>query len=363
MAGPLDGIRVLELGSLAPAPFGAMLLADLGADVVRVDRPGGPSPLVPVGGPLDRGKTLLEVDLKTPEGLALVTDLARRADVVVEGLRPGTTERLGLGPEHLAEPNPRLVYARVTGWGQTGPLAHTAGHDINYIALSGALGALGPAGAPPTPPANILGDFAGGGMLMALGVVAALLARERTGQGDVVDAAMVDGAALLTTFLHGLGAVGLWGHPRGENLLDGGAPFYATYPCRDGGYLAVGCVEPEFFAVLLEHLDLDPTLLAHQYDRRQWPTLRATLAARFLEKDRDAWADLLEPTDACVTRVLGLGEAPTHDHARARSAFIGPGDVTQPAPAPRFAHHRSGPPAPATRVDGVDALSPGWRPA
>lgn len=360
MVGPLHGVRVLELGSLAPAPFGAMILADLGAEVVRVDRPGGPSPLVGTGGPLDRGKTLVEVDLKSPVGLDSVRRLALAADVVIEGLRPGTTERLSLGPSSLCEANPRLVYARVTGWGQSGPLAHTAGHDINYIALTGALGALGPAGSPPVPPANLVGDFAGGGMLMAVGVLSALLARERTGRGDVVDAAMVDGSALLTTFLHGMRATGLWNHPRGDNLLDGGAPFYDTYSCADGRYVAVGCVEPEFFTVMLDAMGLDPALRNAQYDRRAWPELREALADRFAEHSRDEWAARLENTDACVTPILELGEVSQHQHSSQREAFIDIDGVTQPAPAPRFLHSSPKMPEPCRRARGVDELLSAW---
>ena len=270
--GPLHGVRVIELESLAPAPFGCMILADLGAEVIRVDRPAAPGhPVVQPGDPLARGRRSIRLDLKEPEGVAVLLRLADRADVFVEAFRPGVAERLGFGPEACLERNPRLVYARMTGWGQDGPLAPAAGHDIDYIAVAGTLDPIGRAGERPVPPLNLVGDFGGGGMLLAVGVLAALLERERSGRGQVVDAAMVDGAALLATFIYGLRAAGAWRDERGSNLLDGGAPFYDTYPTADGKFVAVGALEPKFYAELLAGLGLDPAGLPGQYDRDGWP--------------------------------------------------------------------------------------------
>jgi alpha-methylacyl-CoA racemase len=344
--GPLEGIRVVELAGLAPAPFGCMILADLGADVVQVSRAdrgaaGAPAPT----DPLARGRRSIGIDLKAAAGLDLLLRLADTADVLVEGFRPGVAERLGCGPEVCAARNPRLIYARMTGWGQHGPLAPTAGHDIDYIAISGALDPIGRAGQRPVPPLNLVGDFGGGGMLLALGVLAALVERAGSGRGQVVDAAMVDGSALLTAFVHGLRAAGVWQDERGSNLLDGGAPFYDTYATADGRHVAVGALEPRFYAALLDGLGLAGAGLPEQYDRTGWPLLRARFAAAFARRTRDDWAHVFAGTDACVAPVLGLGEAPAHPHALARDAFVDVGGVTQPAPAPRFS--RSAPPAPA----------------
>lgn len=359
MSGPLAGVRVVELAGLAPAPFGCMILADLGADVILVDRPGGRG-LAPPPGPLQRGRRAVTLDLKSPAGVDALLRLAERADVLVEGHRPGVAERLGFGPADCAKINPRLVYARMTGWGQHGPYAPRAGHDIDYIALSGVLEPIGRAGERPHAPLNLLGDFAGGGMLMAVGVLAALLERAGSGRGQVVDAAMVDGSALLGTFLHGMRAAGMWPHPRGENLLDGGAPFYDTYACADGRHVAVGALEPPFYAALLTGLGLAGEDLPAQLDQQGWPVLRERFAAVFATRTRDEWAATFAGTDACVAPVLSPGEAPAHPHNRARDAFVDVGGIVQPAPAPRFGRTPAASPAPmaATTVDEVLA---GWR--
>jgi alpha-methylacyl-CoA racemase len=353
--GPLQGLRVIELAGIGPGPFCAMLLADLGAEVLAVDRPGGPPP----PGLFARGRRRLAVDLKHPEGPGVVLDLAAAADALVEGFRPGVAERLGIGPEACLARNPRLVYGRVTGWGQEGPLAGSAGHDIDYIALAGALHPVGPADGPPVPPLNLLGDFGGGGMLLALGVVAALLEAGRSGHGQVVDAAMVDGAALLTTELHELLAAGLWNDRRGANLLDGAAPFYGVYETSDGRHLAVGALEPRFYAELLERVGLGDDL-PDQYDQTAWPALRDRLAAVFRTRTRDDWCQLLEGTDACVAPVLSLLEAPAHPHHQARHTFIEVAGVTQPAPAPRFSRTPCAHPDPATLDEDPDQTLTAW---
>jgi alpha-methylacyl-CoA racemase len=344
--GPLVGLRVVEMAGLAPAPFACTVLADLGADVIRVDRarPGADVFTLP-GDPLARSRRSIGVDVKSPDGLDLVRRMVDRADVFVEGYRPGVAERMGLGPEECLERNPRLVYGRMTGWGQDGPLAPTAGHDINYIGLAGALGAIGRAGEPPVPPLNLVGDFGGGGLLLAMGVLAALYERDRSGRGQVVDASMVDGAALLTTQLHGLRAAGMWAGERGENMLDGGAPFYDTYRAADGRYVAVGAIEQRFWAALLEVLGLDAGSLPDRSNPANWPALREVLTTRIASRGRDEWAKLAEGTDACLTPVLTPWEAAGHPHNEARGTFVEVGGVVQPAPAPRFDRT---PPAPPT---------------
>jgi alpha-methylacyl-CoA racemase len=352
--GPLQGTRVVELAGIGPGPFCAMLLADLGAEVLAVDRPGG-DPAWPAL--FARGRRRVAVDLKHPEGPGVVLDLVAAADGLVEGFRPGVAERLGIGPEACLARNPRLVYGRVTGWGQDGPLAASAGHDLDYIALAGALHPIGAAGGPPVPPLNLLGDFGGGGMLLALGVVAALLEGGRSGHGQVVDAAMVDGAALLTTGLHELLAAGRWTDRRGANLLDGAAPCYTVYETADGRHLAVGALEPRFWAELLERIGLAGEDLPHQLDPNGWPALRERLAAVFLTRTRDEWCQLLEGTDACVAPVLSLLEAPAHPHNRARGTFVEVGGVTQPAPAPRFSRTPCAHPQPPTDDDPVEVLT------
>lgn len=354
--GPLDGMRVLELAGLGAAPFGCMVLADLGADVLRVDRPGGTWPGADTMG---RGRRSVEVDLKDPDGVALVLDLAERADVLVESFRPGVAERLGVGPDRCLERNPRLVYARLSGWGQEGPLADAAGHDIDYIAVAGALDPIGRSGGAPVPPLNLVGDFGGGGMLLCVGVLAALYERERSGRGQVVDAAMVDGAALLTTMFHVLRAAGMWRDERGSNLLDGGAPYYDVYETSDGRHVAVGALEPEFYARLVETVGLDPADLPPRDDPASWPRLRERLAGVFRQRTRDEWVRRFEDVDACVAPVLSLGEAPSHPHHAARGTFVDVGGVVQPAPAPRFSRTPAGVPAPPPRLGegAADALT------
>ena len=362
-AGPLAGVHVIELASLAPAPFGCMILADLGADVVRVERPetcraaaATPQPRAPVD-PLVRGRRSVGLNLKDPAGADLLLRLAESADVLVEGFRPGVTERLGIGPYDCAARNPRLIYARMTGWGQSGPLAPTAGHDIDYIAISGALHPIGRAGERPVPPLNLVGDFGGGGMLLAVGVLAALVERQRSGLGQVVDAAMVDGSALLTSFIWGLRAAGAWRDERGVNLLDTGAPFYDTYATADGKHVAVGALEPQFYAALLDGLGLADAGLPAQHDRGGWPMLRERLTAAFATRTRDEWAAVFAGTDACVAPVLTSAEAAAHPHNVARGVFTEIGGVAQPAPAPRFGRSQSAlpasPPRPGADTDAV----------
>jgi crotonobetainyl-CoA:carnitine CoA-transferase CaiB-like acyl-CoA transferase len=361
MTGPLSGVRVVELAGLAPGPFGCMMLADLGADVVRVDRPGGAGEGRLTGlttGPLQRSRRAVTLDLKSATGVAGLLDLVEHADVLVEGFRPGVAERLGIGPEPCRARNPRLVYARVTGWGQDGPLAGTAGHDITYIAAAGALAPLGHGEEPPRPPLNLIADFGGGGMLLAVGVLAALLERATSGRGQVVDAAMVDGSALLTAGLRGMMEAGLWPAPPGRNLLDGGAPFYRTYRTADGGFMAVGALEPAFYRELLAGLGLaDDGDLPPQYDVAGWPELRRRFAERFRERSRDAWTETFAGRDACVTPVLSPGEAPRHP----QTSFVMVGDEVQPAPAPRFSRTPAGAPRPAvTRGVALDQLLAEW---
>ena len=348
--GPLNGVRVIEIASLAPAPFGCMILADLGADVLRVERAErcGPQARVP-SDPLSRGRRSVGLNLKEPAATSLLLRLIEDADVLVEGFRPGVAERLGFGPDVCAERNPRLIFARMTGWGQDGPLAPTAGHDIDYIAISGALSPIGRAGEPPVPPLNLVGDFGGGGMLLAMGILAALVERGSSGLGQVVDAAMVDGSALLTSFLYGMRATGAWQDKRGSNLLDGGAPFYDTYVTADGGCVAVGALEPQFYAALLAGLGLTDAGLPGQHDRAGWPVLRERFAATFAQRTRDEWERVFAGSDACVSPVLSLAEAPVHPHATARNAFVEVAGIVQPAPAPRFGRSAAAHPAPPRR--------------
>ena len=342
---PLAGVRVVELESLAPAPFGCMLLAQLGATVTTVRRPPRPGPDLlgrPDGSrdPLQSGREDVEADLTTAGGQDTVRSLVRDTDVFVEGFRPGVAERLRLGPDELLGINPGLIYARMTGWGQEGPRAATAGHDINYLALTGVLHAIGPDDRPPPPPLNVVADFGGGGMFLVVGVLAALHARSRDGRGDVVDVAMVDGVSTLAGFLHGMRATGAWTSTRGSNVLDGSAPFYTTYRTADGGYVAVGAVEQQFYDALVARLGLDATALPDRWDRQRWPELRATFARRFRERSRADWDRAFRDTDACVTPVLSLGEATTDEHLTARGTF-GP-TIPVPAPAPRFRVHAPG---------------------
>ncbi len=360
----LSGIRVLEFEAIGPAPFGAMLLADMGADVLRIDRPATPKDLGPKlsGRRVDitgRGKRSVTLDLKHPEGANAALQLIRRADVLVEGFRPGTMERLGLGPERAMAINPKLVYARMTGWGQSGPLAERAGHDLNYIALSGVLSGIGPNGGPPVPPLNLLGDYGGGGMLLAVGVLAALLRVQRGGAGQVVDAAMSEGAAQLGSVIWGLLATGNWQEKRGSNFLDGGAPWYDSYCTRDGHYMAVGAVESRFYAELLDRLGLASAGLPAQHDRSGWPRLREAFATAFVQRTRDEWCMVVEGSDACVAPVMTFSEAAGHPHHLARGSFIEVDGVVQPGPAPRFLGTPSElpHPAPGRGEFGAAALS------
>lgn len=334
---PLSGVRILEFDGLGPVTFAGMVLADLGAEVLRLTRSAaaGAPVFTDVGGEiLHRARPAVAVDLKDPADLTRVGQLIAGADALIEGFRPGVMERLGLGPDACAARNPRLVFGRITGWGQTGPLARDVGHDLNYLALSGALSMLGEPDRPPRPPLNLVGDYSGGAMLLVVGVLAALVEARTTGRGRVVDAAMTDGSALLTSLFHALSARGLWREARGANLLDGGAPFYRCYACRDGRFVAVGALEPQFYAALLAGLGI-PAEEAPQMDVKAWPALHERFAAAFATRDRDDWAAHFAGTDACVTPVLTLSEAPRHPHNAARGAFIEQG-VVQPAPAPRF---------------------------
>ncbi|WP_018501848.1 CaiB/BaiF CoA transferase family protein [Parafrankia discariae] len=338
MTQALDDVTVVCLSALGPVPFAAMLLADLGARVIRIDRadrPGGVTGLPLEDDPRTRGQRGIGVDVRHPSGRSVVLRLVETADVFLEGMRPGVAERLGLGPDELLAVNPRLVYGRATGWGQSGPRAQQAGHDINYAGLAGGLYPTGPAELPPLPPLNLLADFAGGGSYLALGVLAALHHRAATGRGQVVDAAMVDGVANLTAMMHGMLAAGLWSDRRGDNLLDGGAPFYRTYRTADDGFVAVGALEPQFYRLLLENLGLDPARWP-QHDRSTWPEQERVLGELFAARTRDEWAKLFDGVDACVTPVLSLAEAAASPELRERGTFVEWGGVAQPAPAPRL---------------------------
>jgi len=360
--GPLQGLRVVEMAGLGPAPFAGMMLSDLGAEVIRIDRKtkGGKDAFDEVkrANFVDRGRRSVAIDLKTPAGVALALELITASDAVIEGFRPGVMERLGLGPEVCLAANPRLVYGRVTGWGQTGPLASTAGHDINYIALTGALHAVG-AGEAPVPPLNLIGDFGGGAMLLAFGVLCALWEAQRSGRGQVVDAAMTDGASLLMAMIYGFKANGTWRDRRASNLLDGGAPFYGVYPCADGKFVAVGALEPQFFAALVEGLGLDARALGDRWNPESWPAWRAAIAGAFDKRPRDEWAQAFAHTDACVTPVLGMGEAPEHPHNVFRETFAQGAGGPQPAPAPRFSRTPGGIAGPPARAgaDGEGILA------
>jgi alpha-methylacyl-CoA racemase len=351
VSGPLSGIKVVEIAGIGPGPFAAMMLADLGADVVRVDRAQA------VTGNFDRqnleilnrGRRSIGVDLKHPDGVETVMKLVEQADALIEGFRPGVADRLGIGPDACLARNPKLVYGRMTGWGQEGPYAQAAGHDINYIALAGSLAHFGRAGAKPTPPINLVGDFGGGGMLMAFGVACALVEAGRSGQGQVIDAAMVDGAAALMAMVWGFQALGIWG-PAGTNILDTGAPFYDTYETSDGKYISLGSLEPQFYAELVTRLGLtDEVELAGQMNQATWPDLRERFTALFLSKTRDEWCEVLEMTDVCFAPVLTMAEAAEHPHLKARGTIVTDNGVTQPAPAPRF-----------SRTPGAIQRPPAW---
>jgi alpha-methylacyl-CoA racemase len=338
VSGPLEGVRVLEFAGMGPAPFAVMMLSDMGAEVVCVDRLGGTRPASPVPNPLHRGRRSLAADLKNPAAITAILRMVESADVLVEGFRPGAMERLGLGPQACAAVNPRLVYARVTGWGQDGPYAGLAGHDINYIAVAGALDPIGRAGGLPVPPLNLVGDYGGGGMFAAFGVVCALLEARQSGEGQVVDAAMTDGAAVLTTALHWMRAAGTWNEARGTNRLDSGAHFYDVYETADGRYVSVGSIEPRFYTELRRVLGLSGSAWDRQNDRATWPQLKAELAAIFATKTRDEWCRVFAEAkaDACFAPVLSPGEAPDDPHNAARGTFLTRDGITFPAPAPRL---------------------------
>ena len=337
--GPLAGIKVVEIAGIGPGPFCAMMLADMGAEVLRVDRT-AEADIGFAGDPrkslLNRGRRSVAVDLKNPAGIGAVKRLVAGADALIEGFRPGVMERLGLGPDECLAANPRLVYGRMTGWGQDGPIAHAAGHDINYIALSGVLHAIGRHGGPPVPPLNLVGDFGGGGMYLAFGVVCALLEAGRSGRGQVVDASMVDGSASLSTAIFGLRAMGIWSEERGDNLLDSGAPWYDVYETKDDKYVAIGSLERRFYGELMRLTGLAGDNPPKQWDRTQWPDLRARLATVFKAKTRDEWCAIMEGSDVCFAPVLSYAEAPQHPHNRARATFVEVDGIEQPAPAPRF---------------------------
>jgi alpha-methylacyl-CoA racemase len=358
--GPLQGIRVVEFAGIGPAPVCAMLLADLGAMVIRIDRtrPSG----LGISRPLRfdvalRGRKSIHVDLKASAGIALALDLVSRADALVEGFRPGVMERLGLGPEECLRRNPKLVYGRVTGWGQDGPLAQCAGHDINFIALPGLLSAIGRSGAPPTVPLNVIGDYAGGSLYLALGILAGILEARSSGKGQVVDAAIVDGVASLMTVLVGLRGAGMIGRERGTNYTDSGAPFYDVYQCADGEYVSIGPIERKFQIELLERLEISAPVFDNPLDKRSWPEAKRILAARFKTKTRAEWTALLQGTDACFAPVLDLEEAYEDPHLKARNTFMDVGGVMQPSPAPRFSRSRTAVPEPPSESSPQTAVA------
>jgi alpha-methylacyl-CoA racemase len=351
MPGVLEGLTVIEFAGIGPGPFACMMLADHGAKVIRIERPGVRGRVGDAGGRdiLNRNRTRLELDMKDPAAIVRIRDLVRSADAVIEGFRPGVMERLGLGPEVLLADNPKLVFGRMTGWGQDGPMAPLAGHDINYIALSGALHSYGRAGEKPSFPVNAVGDFGGGGMMMAFGVLAAVLNARTTGQGQVVDCAMVDGAAILSAMTYSFLGNGMWKDERGVNLLDSGAHFYDTYETADGKWISIGSIEPQFYAILLDKAGLkDDPAFAAQMDARQWPALKGKLTALLLTKSRDEWCALMDGTDICFAPVLSLTEAPKHPHNVQRGTFVEDEGMVMPAPAPRF----SGTPAPKPKLAG-----------
>src|SRR5215469_5210062 len=356
--GPLAGTKVIEFAGIGPCPMAAMMLAEMGATVLRIDRvvdSGLGIPLSTKYETLKRGRSIIQLDLKRPEALALTLRLIEQADALIEGFRPKVMERLGLGPEVCLTRNPRLVFGRVTGWGQDGPLSHAAGHDLNYIALTGALHAIGRAGGPPTPPLNLVGDFGGGALYLVVGVLAAIIEARQSGKGQVVDAAMVDGASSLMTSIYGGRASGRLSGPRGTNITDSGAYFYEVYECADGKYVSVAAIEAKFHAELLRLLEIDPSTMPPQMDRSRWPEAKAVLAERFLTRTRDEWCSRLEGSDACFAPVLSMDEAPHHPHNVARGVFVDLDGVTQPGPAPRFSRTTLGASTPPQEADAGDA--------
>ncbi len=361
VSGPLAGLRIIEFAAIGPVPFCGMLLSDMGADVIRIDRPGDGRP----GNKADilgRGRRSIGLNLKAEGDVRLASQLIAKADGLIEGFRPGVMERLGLGPDEALARNPALVYGRMTGWGQTGPLKDAAGHDLNYIALTGALHAMGRAGEPPSPPLNLVGDYGGGALYLAMGLLAALVHVKNGGKGQVIDAAMTDGTASLTTMFHSMRAMGMWGEAREANLLDGGAHFYDCYACKCGGWVAIGAIEPQFYALLLQKTGLAnlPAFKA-QMDTSKWPELKARLKGVFAEKTRDEWCEIMEGTDICFAPVLSFDEAPLHPHNKARETYVEIEGIVQPAPAPRFSEtpaHIQG--RPAGRDEHRDEILKGW---
>lgn len=358
--GPLKGIRVLEMAGIGPGPFCAMMLSDMGAEVIRIDR------LSQKGGGhranvLNRGRRSIALDLKNPAAVETVLRLIEQADILIEGFRPGVMERLGLGPELCLQKNPKLVFGRMTGWGQTGPLSQAAGHDINYISIAGALGAMGYDDRPPAPPLNLVGDFGGGAMYLLTGVLAALLERNNSGKGQIIDAAMTDGTASLLSPFFGLMAMNMWTTDREANKLDGGAHYYGSYECSDGKYISIGSIEPQFYALLLEKCEIEDEEFQAQQDQAHWPALREKLSLLFKTKSRDQWCDIMEGSDVCFAPILDLGEAPSHPHNKARDTYINYEGVTQPAPAPRFSRTQSEIQSPAAMVgEHSDAILKDW---
>lgn len=357
--GPLTGLKVIEMAGLGPVPLAALMLSEMGAEVLRVERadPGQPLLSLPEEYDLDRhGRSILRIDLKRADGAELLLRLAEKADILVEGFRPGVMERLGLGPDAVRRRNPALIYGRLTGFGQDGPLSQRAGHDITYLAYAGLLHAIGRRGEPPVPPLNLVADQGGGAMMLVAGVLAALFQRSRTGEGQSIDASMIEGASMLAAPIHAFMAAGLWSDRRGENLLDSGAPFYDTYETSDGRHVAMGCLEPRFFHEFARLLPLDQRFVDRQYDKALWPEMRAAIAGRIRQRTRDEWAELFAATDACVAPVLSLGEASQHPHNRARRAFVKSGRLDRPAPAPRFSDAAPAPAA-APSAACLDAAS------
>ena len=361
--GPLQGVKVVEFAALGPAPMGAMLLADLGAEVLRIERKASVNgrPTADLFDPkidiLNRSRRVVALDMKQPEAIETALRLIEQADVLIEGFRPGVMERLGVGPDVCLARNPKLVYGRMTGWGQSGALAHAAGHDINYLSLSGALHAIGEKSGKPVAPLNLVADCGGGAMLLAMGVLAGVISARNTGRGQVVDAAMTDGAAVLMSMMYTLKAMGQWTQQRGDNLLDGGAHFYDTYQCSDGKWLSVGAIEPQFYALLLEKAGIDDPAFKAQWDRSQWPALKEKLAAVLATRTRDAWCAVFEGSDACVAPVLDMDEAPLHAHNLSRNTFIEVNGIIQPAPAPRFSGTPAGQPTPPQPDGDAQVLS------
>lgn len=355
--GPLEGVKIIEVGGIGPGPFCAMMLSDMGAQVIRIERKGHVALTEPKFDVMMRNRRSVSINLRKPEGVSAVLKMVEQVDALQEGFRPGVIEKLGLGPNACLERNPRLVYGRMTGWGQEGPLARVAGHDINYISLSGALHTFGRKGEKPVAPLNMVGDFGGGGMLLAFGMVCALFETQKSGQGQVIDAAMIDGSTALMAMIYGLRALGFWKDERGVNLLDSGAHFYDAYETADGKYISVGSIEPQFYALLLQHAGIDDPDFKNQLDLKKWPEFKEKITEIFKTKTRDQWCEIMEGTDVCFAPVLSLNEAPEHPQNKLRNTFIEVEGVRQPAPAPRFSRTiseiKNPPPKPGENTEEV----------